>query len=85
MKLLKFYATWCGPCKVQTEYLKKVTGVDIEEINIEDEKNEDLVVMYKVRGVPKMVLLDDDGELLREFRGLTTSESVQEVIDFYNK
>lgn len=83
MELLKFYATWCGPCKVQTEHLKKLTGVDIKEINIEDEENDDLVIKHKVRSVPKIVILKD-GEVVKEFVGLTPSDKIQEVINEYN-
>lgn len=81
MRLLKFYATWCNPCKLQSKYLENVTGVTIEEYNIEDEANEDLVIKYKVRSVPKVVLVDDEGNSLKEFQGLTTSETLQSCID----
>lgn len=83
MQLLKFYAPWCGPCKQQGEFLKGVTGVEIKDINIEED--EDTPMMYKVRSVPMMVLLDDDGETLREFRTLTKTEDIQQVINFYTK
>ena len=83
MKILKFYAPWCGPCKQQGEFLSKVTGVEVQDVNIEED--EDTPMMYKVRSVPMMVLLDDDGETLREFRTLTKTEDIQQVIDFYTK
>lgn len=83
MKLLKFYAPWCGPCKQQGEFLKEVTGVEIQDVNIEED--EDTPIKYRVRSVPMMVLLDDNEEVLREFRTLTKTEDIQQVINFYNK
>lgn len=80
MELLKFYASWCGPCKLQTEHLKKITGVTIKEIDIEDENNNDLVEKYKIRSIPKIVILKN-GEIIKEFVGLTSADKIQEVID----
>lgn len=83
MKILKFYAPWCGPCKQQGEFLSKVTGVEVQDVNIEED--DILQEVHRVRSVPMMVLLDDKGETLREFRTLTKTEDIQQVIDFYTK
>lgn len=83
MKILKFYAPWCGPCKQQGEFLNKVTGVEVQDVNIEED--DILQEVHRVRSVPMMVLLDDEGETLREFRTLTKTEDIQEVVDFYTK
>ena len=64
MKILKFYAPWCGPCKQQGEFLSKVTGVEVQDVNIEED--DILQEVHRVRSVPMMVLLDDKGETLRE-------------------
>lgn len=83
MKILKFYASWCGPCKMQTEYLEQVTGTDIIEIDVEEDGNEDLVIKHKVRSLPKLVILNNSDEVVKEFVGLTPADKIQEVINEY--
>jgi thiol-disulfide isomerase/thioredoxin len=85
MKILKFYASWCGPCKMQTEYLEQVTGADIIEIDVEEDDNEDLIIKHKVRSLPKLVIINDKDEVIKEFVGLTPVEKIQEVIDNVSK
>lgn len=60
MKLLKFQASWCGPCKRLTENLQHVNfPYEVQEIELDD--NLDLAVEYGVRSVPRLILLDDEG------------------------
>ena len=63
MKILKFYATWCGPCKQQAEILKQLEGVEVQSINIEE--NEELVDKFKIRSVPTIIILKNDTEVYR--------------------
>lgn len=58
LKLLKFSAQWCGPCKMQKEELaKNPIGIDIQEIDIGSTAPEDmeLVQRYKIMSIPNMV------------------------------
>lgn len=60
MKLLKFYASWCQPCKRLTSFLETQSlALELEEINVED--NAMLASQYDVMSVPVLVLLDDEG------------------------
>lgn len=60
---IKFSADWCGPCKILTETLSKLTTPPIESINIDEDNG--LVEKYKVRGIPTIIKLEDGVEIDR--------------------
>ena len=71
MKLLKFYADWCQPCKQQSAMLSELDDIETESVNIELEESQDLVQQYGVRNLPFLVLLGNEGKELARFTGLT--------------
>lgn len=63
-RVLRFTASWCGPCKMMAKTLEEIdTTVPIEVYDI-DEKT-DIAVEYGVRGVPTLVMLDGNTEMKR--------------------
>lgn len=83
MRLLKFYAPWCNPCKQQSVILEKLEDVVIESINVDEDENEDIVEKYKVRGLPTLILLNDEDELISRFSGLTQREDIEKALKDY--
>ena len=64
MKVLRFTASWCQPCKMLAKTLEDVeTKIPIEVIDIDD--NQGLAMDYGIRGVPTLVMLDGDIEVKR--------------------
>jgi len=59
---IKFYADWCGPCKVYAKTWDKVTSEleDVELINVNIEKDTTgLAAKYKVQSIPHTVVIKD--------------------------
>lgn len=69
MKVLKFYADWCQPCKMLTRILADVESpLPIEEVNIDEQQ--DVAIKYGIRGVPTMVIVDDAGNEVKRQVGM---------------
>jgi thioredoxin 1 len=81
IRVLKFYADWCQPCKLLSKILEDVkTDVVIENYNIDDEANDWIVKHYNVRGIPLMVKLDENVEMKRK-SGVMTKEELEEWLN----
>ncbi|MDB4462020.1 thioredoxin family protein [bacterium] len=79
MRLLKFSAEWCQPCKMLAKTLEGINvPYTISSIDIDDSPN--LAADYKVRGVPTMVLVDDNDKEVGRLVGVKTKAQIEEFI-----
>ena len=66
VKVIKFYADWCGPCKMYSKIWDKVVeeveGVDFVEIDV-DKDSTGLAAKYKVRSIPMTVIIKEGEEI----------------------
>lgn len=81
MKALKFYATWCQPCKMLSKIIEeagnKIT-MPIEDIDIE--QNMELAQKYGIRGVPALVIVDEDGQEIKRQSGMMQEDKLLEFL-----
>ena len=81
MKLFKFYAEWCGPCKGLTMVInnaKDKIDIPIEQYDIDNEMM--MAQEYKIRSVPTLVLVDDKNQEMKRSVGLLTEEKLLEFL-----
>ena len=62
--LIDFYANWCGPCKMLSPVLEKVSDeVKILKVNVDD--YQELARSYGVMSIPCVILFDNNKEIKR--------------------
>lgn len=71
MRLLKFEADWCQPCKTQAKLME---GMEYEAIDVETREGAALASKYGVRSLPTIILVDDQGDILQRSSGITSRE-----------
>jgi len=77
-KVIRFTATWCGPCKALKTVLDQVkTDVPIEVIDIDEQP--DLATEFGIRSVPTLVMMEDNVATKRLI-GLKTIQEVEAFI-----
>jgi thioredoxin 1 len=57
--LVDFFATWCGPCKMQSPILEQVknkVGDKANVVKVDIDVNQELAAKYNVRSVPTLIL-----------------------------
>ena len=81
MKFYKFYANWCGPCRILTTMLNKAQ-IEYEPINVDN--NEELVNKYDIKTIPVFMAVKDDGTEIDRFVGVKSADTIKQWIDSLN-
>ena len=82
MKLLKFAASWCAPCKMLSKTFEDVNHPlkdTMENIDIDEDQSK--AMLYNVRGVPTMVLIDDMGNEVKRVSGYKNKDQILEFLN----
>ena len=81
MKFYKFYADWCGPCRILTTMLNKAQ-IEYEPINVDN--NEKLVNKYDIKTIPVFMAVKDDGTEIDRFVGVKSADAIKQWINSLN-
>lgn len=82
MKIIKFEADWCGPCKMLTGVLDKMPDLpEIEVVNVDNDP--DTTKLMNIRGIPTLVFVNDDYEELGRKVGVMTADVILDAIKLF--
>ncbi len=80
--LVDFFATWCGPCRMQgpiLEEVKKRVGDNANIIKVDIDQNQTVAAQYNVRSVPTLILFKA-GEPVWRTVGLQQADTLEQKI-----
>lgn len=83
MKLLKIGASWCGPCQTMNKKLESFKLCEVVHYDVDTDEGEEMSEKYKVRNIPVMVLVDDDGNELKRWNGLTNIADIENEVKLH--
>ena len=79
--VLDFYADWCGPCKMQSPIIDKlsedISNIKVGKINVDNNPN--IAVKYGIMSIPTILIIKN-GEVKNQFVGLTGENKIKESI-----
>lgn len=79
MRLLKFEASWCEPCKSLSKTMKTIEfPYPVEVIDVD--QNQNAAIEYGIRGVPHLILLDENNNIVKRVGGNIARETLIEEL-----
>ncbi|MFA5237126.1 MAG: thioredoxin [Methanoregula sp.] len=80
--LYDFFATWCGPCRMQTpiiEDLAKKLGDAVEIQKVDVDEHRDLAEKYAIQVVPTLII-EKDGKVVQRMEGVTDAATLEKLL-----
>lgn len=83
--VVKFYGTWCGPCRMQSAIfaqIKEAKYKDIKIAEVDVDQNEKLCKINGIMSVPTMIFYKDGAEI-DKIVGFRNLNQTKELFDQY--
>lgn len=80
--VVDFFADWCGPCKMLSPILEKLSTVnsDVEFYKINIDENPAISDEFEVQSIPNIVIFKN-GQAVDRSIGFKSEQQLQEIID----
>jgi thioredoxin 1 len=80
MRLIKFEADWCTKCKAVDQILEQITmPFSVERVDVD--QNPHLSIEWGIRGIPHMILLDDNNNIVKRIGGVLNKQQLEEALE----
>ena len=79
--LLDFWASWCGPCRMQAPIIDQLaaehSNIVFGTVNVDEES--DLASEYGITSIPTLIIFND-GQLINQVTGVTSKASLERML-----
>jgi len=83
--IIKFGAQWCSPCGMLAPIFEKVANeltsenLTFEQVDVDD--NFEIAEKYNIRGVPTILLVDENDNELKRHVGFISENKLKEFVN----
>jgi thioredoxin 1 len=82
--LIDFWATWCGPCRMQGPILEQLSEEydeeDLKVVKMDVDQNPETPQAFGVMSIPTLVL-KKDGEVVERVMGVHTRDQLKALVE----
>ncbi len=82
--LTDFWATWCGPCRMQSPVIEKLDESmdDVKFVKMDVDANPDTPKSFGIQAIPTMIV-KKDGNVVEQIVGYHTKDQLEEILAKY--
>ena len=81
--LVDFWATWCGPCRMQAPILEKLSQEFSEDelkiLKMDVDENPETARAFGIMSIPTL-LFKKDGQVVKQVAGVHTADQIKAIV-----
>lgn len=81
--LVDFWATWCGPCRMQAPILEKLSEElsddELKILKMDVDENQETARAFGIMSIPTL-LFKKDGQVVKQVAGVHTAAQIKAIV-----
>ena len=81
--LVDFWATWCGPCRMQAPILEKLSQefseAELKILKMDVDENPETARAFGIMSIPTL-LFKKDGQVVKQVAGVHTAAQIKAIV-----